>query len=149
MARAAQLFIGTHNFTNLARVRGRNPYRTVHAASIGEERGFVYLEVTADSFLWHQVRCMAAALWQVGAGEIDEGSVAALLEQESAKAVPPAPAEGLILWYTDCGITFTPMPVDDRSALYLGYLRRHHALMERVCGTLAAREETGHGDECD
>ena len=149
MARAAQLFTGTHNFTNFARVRGRNPYRTVHAASIGEERDFVYLEVTADSFLWHQVRCIAAALWQVGAGELDEGSVAALLEQESAKGVPPAPAEGLILWDTDCGITFTPMPVDDRSASYLGYLRRHYALMERVCGTLAAPEETGRGDERD
>ena len=82
---------------------------------------------------------------------IEEGVLrdTALLEQESAKAVPPAPAEGLILWDTDCGITFTLMPVDNRSASYLVYLRRHHALMEQVCGTLAAREETGHGDECD
>ncbi|WAC05257.1 MAG: tRNA pseudouridine(38-40) synthase TruA [Methanoregula sp.] len=149
VARAAQLFTGTHNFANFARVRGKNPFRTVHAASIGEERGFVWLEVTADSFLWHQVRCMAAALWQVGAGEIDGGSITALLEQESAKAVPPAPAEGLILWETDCGITFIPMTVDGRSAAYLEYLRRHHALMEQVCRTLAAREEAGHGDECD
>jgi tRNA pseudouridine38-40 synthase len=54
--------------------------------------------------------------------------------------IPPAPAEGLILWDTDCKIVFTPMPVDDRSASYLDYLRRHHALMEQVCGVLGDGE---------
>jgi tRNA pseudouridine38-40 synthase len=59
-----------------------------------------------------------------------------LLKQEAERAIPPAPAEGLILWETGCRLTFTPMPVDNRSASYLEYLRRHHALMERVCGAL-------------
>jgi tRNA pseudouridine38-40 synthase len=113
---------------------------------MGEQKGFVYFEVTADSFLWHQVRSMATALWRIGAGESDEGSIAALLEQESDQMVPPAPAEGLILWETDCGIEFTPLPVDERSASYLGYLRHHHALMERVCGMLGAGE---YQNECD
>lgn len=136
MVGAAQYFSGSHNFTNLARVKGKDPHRTILAIRVGEEGGFVYLEVTADSFLWHQVRCMATVIWQVGAGEVEKDSIPLLLTQEAERAIPPAPAEGLILWETDCRLTFTPMPVDKRSASYLEYLRRHHALIERVCGAL-------------
>jgi tRNA pseudouridine38-40 synthase len=139
MARAAGHFIGSHNFTNFARVRDKNPYRTVLAAGIGQEQGFYYLEVTADSFLWHQVRGMATMLYDIGNGQADEDAVPALLEREAGKAIPPAPAEGLILWETDCGLTYTPMEAGDRSISYLDHLRSHHALMERVCRAL----ETG------
>jgi tRNA pseudouridine38-40 synthase len=140
MARSAQYFLGTHNFSNFARVQDKNPYRTIHAIAIGDDDGFTYLEVTAESFLWHQVRSMATALWHIGAGEAEEESVALLLEQETQKAIPPAPAEGLVLWETDCGIVFTPMPVDDRSVLYVAHLQRHHALMEKVCRVLGDRQ---------
>jgi tRNA pseudouridine38-40 synthase len=146
MARSALQFRGDHNFTNFARIRGRNPDRTVLSVAVEEENGFVYFEVTAGSFLWHQVRSMATALWRVGAGEADEGSIVTLLEEPADHMVPPAPAEGLILWDTDCNIGFTPVPVDKRSASYLDHLRRHHALMERVCGMLGGGEPP---HECD
>jgi tRNA pseudouridine38-40 synthase len=132
MARAAGRFAGSHNFTSFARVGGKNPCRTVHAASVGEERGFVYLEVTAESYLWHQVRCMATALLRVGNGEAED-SIDRLLETEAEKPLQPAPAEGLILWDTDCGIDWTPLPAGERSSLFLNQLLRHHALMENVC----------------
>jgi len=136
MARAARHFTGTRNFSNFARVRDKNPYRTVLSAGMGEEDGFWYLEVTADSFLWHQVRGMATALWRVGTGELDEAALPALLTRQAERAIPPAPAEGLILWDTDCGITFAPMAAGERSAAFLDHLRSHHALMERVCRVL-------------
>jgi tRNA pseudouridine38-40 synthase len=140
MARSAQHFLGDHNFSNFARIQGRNPNRTVLSVAVGEENGFVYFDVTAGSFLWHQVRSMATALWRVGAGEADEESIVTLLEEPADHLVPPAPAEGLILWDTHCGVGFTPLPADDRSASYLDHLRRHHALMERVCGVLGGGE---------
>ena len=139
MARAARHFTGTHNFTNFAKVKNKNPERQVHAARIGEEDGFTFLEVTADSFLWHQVRCMASALWQVGRGEIAEEAIAALLIGETGRGIPPAPAEGLILWDIDCGVTFTPLNPGDRSSSFLDQLRSHHALMGQVCRVLGAR----------
>jgi tRNA pseudouridine38-40 synthase len=132
MARAAGRFVGSHNFTNFARIEGKNPYRTVYAAFVGEERGFAYLEVTAESFLWHQVRCMAAALLRVGNGE-PEASIDLLLDAVADRPLQPAPAEGLILWDTDCGIRWTPLPPGERSELFLEELVRHHALMEHVC----------------
>lgn len=137
MKRAARQFTGSHNFSNFARVRDKNPFRTVVSAGIGEEDGFCYLDVTADSFLWHQVRCMATVLWRVGMGEMDCEAIPQLLTQETGRAIPPAPAEGLILWDTDCSITFTPIGIDNRSALFLDHLRSHHALMERVCRALS------------
>jgi tRNA pseudouridine38-40 synthase len=133
MACAAGRFVGNHNFTNFARLEGRNPYRTILAAAVAEEDDFVYLEVTAESFLWHQVRCMATALLRVGDGEAEEDSIDELLRSEAKNPLQPAPAEGLILWDTDCGISWTPLPACERSILFIDQLFRHHALMENVC----------------
>jgi tRNA pseudouridine38-40 synthase len=133
MARAAGRFVGNHNFTNFARLEGKNPYRTVLAATVAEEGGFVYFEVTAESFLWHQVRSMAASLLRVGNGDADESSIDELLATEAKKPLQPAPSEGLVLWDTDCGISWTPLPAGERSTLFLEQLSRHHALMGNVC----------------
>jgi tRNA pseudouridine38-40 synthase len=138
MARAAARLIGNHNFTNFARLEGKNPYRTVIAATVTEDEDFVYLEVTAESFLWHQVRCMATALLRIGNGETEENSIDELLTAEAKKPLQPAPAEGLILWDTDCGISWTPMPAGDRSIQFIDQLQRHHALMENVCRVMRA-----------
>ena len=133
METAAQEFLGEHNFTNFARVGDKNPYRKILAIRVGFDGWFSYLEVKAESFLWHQVRCMAAALLLAGNGELDAEGIRLMLEGPAARPVQPAPAEGLILWDTDCGLTWEPLPSADRSATYCTELLRHHALMEQVC----------------
>jgi len=140
MERAAQNFIGRHNFTNFARVRDKNPYRNILNISIGENEGFHYLEVKAESFLWHQVRCMSTALLQVGEGEADETCIASLLEGVVTRSPQPAPAEGLVLHDTDCGISWIPIPVDKRSSTHMDHIERHHALMTKVCRVLASSD---------
>jgi tRNA pseudouridine38-40 synthase len=136
MQEAAARYVGNHNFTNFARVGDKNPFRRVHAARVDTADGFLFFEVTADSFLWHQVRCMAAALLLVGTGEAGGDSITRWLEGPAERPIQPAPAEGLILWDADCGLTWTPLPERERSALFMDQLRRHHALMENVCQTL-------------
>jgi tRNA pseudouridine38-40 synthase len=136
MARAAGRFAGNHNFSSFARLDGRNPYRTVYSARVLEEGGFVCLEVTAESFLWHQVRCMASALLKIGEEEEDEDFISRLLEAEPEKALQPAPAEGLVLWDTDCGIVWQPITVRERSTVFIDELIRHHSLMGQVCRVL-------------
>ena len=133
MHRAAQLFLGSHNFTNFARVQDKNPWRNILAIRSGEENGFTFLEVKAESFLWHQVRCMAAALSLVGSGEAGVDMIAELLESATDRPIQPAPAEGLVLWDTDCGLTWSEIPVGTRSAAFMDHLIRHHALMKNVC----------------
>jgi tRNA pseudouridine38-40 synthase len=136
MNRAAARFIGSHNFTNFARVRDKNPFRTIHAAGAREEDGFGFFEVTAESFLWHQVRSMVAALLDIGNGNAPEESITLLLDGPSDRPLQPAPAEGLILWDIDVGIAWTPLPERDRSTKFMDHLCHHHALMEKVCRTL-------------
>jgi tRNA pseudouridine38-40 synthase len=136
MERAAHYFIGCHNFTNCARVRDKNPWRNILKIGIGENEGFKYLEVKAESFLWHQVRCMVTALLQVGEGEVDESFIVSLLEGEVKRPPQPAAAEGLVLHDTDCGIEWIPIPMDKRSSTHLEHSVRHHALMAKVCRDL-------------
>jgi len=136
MEQAAQSFVGQHNFTNFARSKDKNPWRNILKIGIWENEGFTYLEVQAESFLWHQVRCMASALFQVGEGEADETFIVSLLEGEVKRPLQPAPAEGLILHETDCGIVWIPIPVDTRSSTHVDHIVRHHALMAKVCRVL-------------
>jgi len=133
MEAAARVFIGEHNFSNLARVGDKNPRRKVLEARIGTEGLFTYLEVKAESFLWHQVRCMATALFYVGTGEMDGEGILLLLNEPASRPIQPAPAEGLVLWDTDCGLSWEPVEKSDRSGTYCAELRRHHALMEQIC----------------
>ncbi len=137
MGKAARHFLGLHDFTNFARVRDKNPLRKILAIRIAGEDGFVFLEVTAESFLWHQVRCMAAALHRVGSGAIGEESIPRYLEGPIDTPLPPAPAEGLVLWETDCGVSWLPLAERERSSTFMGHLGRHHALMEKVCRILS------------
>ena len=136
MGQAAPRFIGCHNFANFARIRDKNPWRNILGIGIGEKGGFAYLEVKAESFLWHQVRCMAAALLLVGEGEKDETYITSLLEGEVKRPLQPAPAEGLILFDIDCGIVWIPMPMAERSTGHLDHVEEHHALMAKVCQVL-------------
>jgi tRNA pseudouridine38-40 synthase len=136
METASRHFLGIHDFSSFARVRDKNPLRNILAISIAEEEGFIYLEVTAESFLWHQVRCMATALLRVGNGEKGEESILQYLKGEIDKPLSPAPAEGLVLWETDCGVSWSPLPQGERSSSFMDHLCRHHALMENVCRLL-------------
>jgi tRNA pseudouridine38-40 synthase len=79
---------------------------------------------------------MARAVQQVGDGEQDEDWIGGLLAQTTDKAIQPAPAEGLILWDIDCGVTWTSLLPADRSRTHLADLQRHHDLMCRVCHAL-------------
>jgi tRNA pseudouridine38-40 synthase len=136
MHRAARHFLGIHNFSNFARVKDKNPYRNILAIRVVDEGGFVFLEVQAESFLWHQVRCMASALNLVGDANADEDSITRLLEEEARRPLQPAPAEGLVLWDTDCGITWTPVMSEGQSGEFVEHLVRHYALMEKICQVL-------------
>ncbi len=134
MDQASRLFLGRHDFSCLARVEaGQNPERTVLAAGVTREEGFAVFEVTAESFLWNMVRCMATVLTWTGCGIAEPVLVTDLLERRCRDRPPAAPAAGLVLWEVDCGIPFLPLPRDCRSVAYLETTRRHHAVMEKVC----------------
>jgi len=133
MSSACNLFLGTHDFSRFARVRDKNPLRTILGIRVAKEDDYAFLEVKASSFLWHQVRCMVTALLRIGGGEMGKESILRLLQDGSDHPLPPAPAEGLILWDTDCGVDWTLMDEGERSSEFMHHLHSHHALMKKIC----------------
>lgn len=75
MRRAGNAFVGDHNFRNFCkadpavdnfnRVLYHVDVRPCDDAELGEHSIF-YIFVVGQAFLWHQVRCMAAVLFEVG-----------------------------------------------------------------------------------
>jgi len=110
-ARAAELYLGRHDFASLASSGGsvRTTVRTVtrseatfHAPGpMGLERTLAY-EVEADGFLRKMVRSLVGGLLAVGRGAISLEELARALEaRDRRRWPPPAEARGLTLVRVD------------------------------------------------
>ncbi|MDT3095777.1 tRNA pseudouridine(38-40) synthase TruA [Staphylococcus aureus] len=100
MNRAAQQFIGTHDFTGFCsqKTEVESKVRTLYQSEIVKtDDGFDYI-VTGSGFLYNMVRVLVAFLIEVGKGRHKVSDVPKLLESKNRKNVPfTAPAEGLYL----------------------------------------------------
>jgi tRNA pseudouridine38-40 synthase len=147
MDQAAAVLVGTHDFSRLARVREKSPIRTVKSARVFLDRGIPVFEVTAHTYLWHMVRCMAAALLSIGTHEREPELMERLLSGECRRNPPAAPADGLVLWDIDCGVTFTPTEPDPRSRDWIGSARRQAIVRERIISLLDRGGVDRRGEE--
>ncbi|MBN3520498.1 tRNA pseudouridine(38-40) synthase TruA [Algoriphagus lutimaris] len=112
MKKACELFIGVHNFKGFCRPSENKTdyHREVISAGIVSSNEFqgqffpediFYFEITGTGFLHHQVRMMMSALWQIGKGEMEIAEILQRFESpEKFEKLPPAPANGLLLWET-------------------------------------------------
>ncbi|KAF8294984.1 putative pseudouridine synthase A-like protein [Trypanosoma cruzi] len=108
MGNAAARLKGVHNFRNFCKtdvVNVSNYERDVRSVGIFASEAFPelvsYLEIHANSFLYHQIRCTMEVLFLVGRGLEDPEVVTQLLERGDRKPVYPlADGTPLVLW--DC-----------------------------------------------
>ena len=111
MQEAALKFEGEHNFRNfckLDRTKFRDFNRSIQRvrirtldSNVPEPYKLCELDVTAKSFLWHQVRYMMGILSLIGYGRESCDVIDYMLDVEACKTKPgysPAKAEGLILY---------------------------------------------------
>jgi len=100
MRKVADLLEGTHDFTSLTADKSKsNRVRTITDIQFQQEGPQLHIYVTADSFLWNQVRIMTMVLAQAGLGTMSPADVATLLEARNRSLSPePAPARGLCLY---------------------------------------------------
>ena len=105
LEQACELFIGNHDFSAFSKEDGdRSPIRTVDECDLwrGDDGYVIGFRITAESFLWNQVRKIASALMQVGRGSIDITEIErALGSPDKAPDFGRAPADALILWGID------------------------------------------------
>jgi tRNA pseudouridine38-40 synthase len=102
MDRACQALIGTHDFasfvTSAETARIKRTVRKVYKAGVTREGDMVVLDMTANSFLPHQVRNTAGPLIKVGQGKMTVEEFRDMVEAKTpGLAGPTAPASGLYL----------------------------------------------------
>ncbi len=111
MAEAAELFKGTHDFTNFSKKSDRNPVRTIDEIKLKKEQDLIQFDVVGESFLWNMVRKIVSILVMVGRRELPAKVINELFNPEKDLCIKPMPPEGLILMdITYSGIKFHEDP---------------------------------------
>ena len=104
MNEAAQLLIGTHDFTTYraTRCQSKSPIKTLDELSVSRHGDVVEIGASARSFLHNQVRSLAGVLKKVGDGSWQPNDVLTALEARRRDACAPvAPPDGLYLTRVD------------------------------------------------
>ena len=100
MGQAATGLLGEHDFTSFRAVacQAHSPVRKIYQLDVLRRGDFIYIDVIANAFLHHMVRCIAGVLIAVGRGEQSSGWVNELLEaRDRSLSGMNAPAGGLYL----------------------------------------------------
>lgn len=100
MKRAAEAFLGTHDFVGFAAsgFTVKTTVRTIYAIEIERENSMVRIDVTGNGFLYNMVRIIAGTLCFVGSGKIKACDMADIIAScDRRRAGMTAPADGLFL----------------------------------------------------
>ena len=98
MHRAAQLLIGTHDFTTFRSVhcQSASAVKTLDRLDVRRDGSAIICDVAARSFLHHQVRSMVGCLMLIGTGKWSESHLTDALIARDRKALGlNAPPDGL------------------------------------------------------
>ncbi len=99
MRQAAQLYLGTHDFSAFCSNRNmkKSTVRTIHDFQIQRQGEEIRFTVTGNGFLQHMVRILVGTLLEVGSGQRQPESIPALFGEKRSAAGPAVPAQGLCL----------------------------------------------------
>lgn len=99
MQQAADLFIGTHDFSAFCGNKNmkKSTVRCIERFSVVRSGDEIHFVVTGNGFLQHMVRIMVGTLLEVGAGERTAQSITELFGASRANAGGAVPACGLCL----------------------------------------------------
>ncbi len=121
MQRAAEYFVGSHDFTSMANVRGKRltMVRNILRCDVTREGDEIIIDVEGTGFLYNQVRIMAGTLIETGHGRWEPEEMLALLElKDRTKTGFTAPAHGLCLqWVKYPEELINPVPIEESSDL--------------------------------
>lgn len=98
MRRGAAYLLGEHDFSafRAAECQARTPNRFIERIDIGENQGWLWIDVKGNAFLHHMIRNIVGTLLQVGDGRRHPDWVQdVLMSRDRTKAGVTAPAHGL------------------------------------------------------
>lgn len=102
MRREAKALVGRHNFKSFQAVdssrAGKNTLRTVKSLTIKKRGDWIFVDITANGFLYKMVRNIVGTLLEVGSGRLPKGSIKRILaKRDRTAAAKTVPAQGLTL----------------------------------------------------
>ena len=112
MQRAADQFVGTHDFAAVRSVGTdvKSTVRTVYYYNVERRGDLIELKVCANGFLYNMARAMAGTVVYAAEGKIRPEEIGALLESGNRTAAgPTVPPGGLYmtqLWHEDGKVSF-------------------------------------------
>jgi tRNA pseudouridine38-40 synthase len=112
MQRAAQQFVGTHDFAAVRSVGTdvKSTVRTVHYYEVERDGPLISLRVCANGFLYNMARAMAGTVVYAAEGKFAPEDIGGILDRgDRTAAGPTVPPGGLYmtkLWYDDGEVSF-------------------------------------------
>jgi len=98
MRRAADMFIGVHDFSNfMIMSEDQSPITEIYSIEIHDEGPFLVFKFRGKGFRNKMIRKIVWSLEQVGKGLMSIEELRDLIELKVRRTVPSAPAEGLVL----------------------------------------------------
>ena len=107
MARAAEQFVGTHDFRAVRSVgtETKTTVRTVHYFDVERQGNLIECRVCANGFLYNMVRAMVGTCVYASEGKLSPADLPRIMEaRDRTAAGPTAPPGGLYmseLWYEE------------------------------------------------
>lgn len=133
MKEAASLFLGTHDFSCFARIEpGKNPVKTIDKIELHTDGTSFWLEITANSFLWHMVRCIASALLSIGDKSMTIPELSRFFEGSCTNKIKPAPPDGLVLWEVKTDLSWQSMTLPGLKTRKIRERTDYHLLIGKV-----------------
>jgi tRNA pseudouridine38-40 synthase len=114
MRDAAEVFIGTHDFTTFraAQCQAKSPVKTLDEITFERHGEVIEVRISARSFLHNQVRSIVGTLKLVGEGRWTKADIRAALEaRDHQRCGALAPPHGLYLAKVDYDRVFTPVDI--------------------------------------
>lgn len=124
MRRAAELFVGTHDFSSFRSTdcQAKSPVREIYTIDIQQSGSFYVFRFVANAFLHHMVRNLMGTLLYVGYGRLDASDIPTLIERRDRQYAPPTFApDGLYL----AGVKYeeaVQLPMQDPLTLFQQHL---------------------------
>lgn len=100
MKKAAQYFVGEHDFVSFcsARNQAEDTVRTIYSLTLEKEGDMIVLRICGNGFLYNMVRIIVGTLLRVGTGLYTPEHIGEILDaRDRSFAGPKAPAHGLTL----------------------------------------------------
>lgn len=94
---SAELFLGTHNFSNFARLEDNDPHRTINSIDVTFSHDMIILDFKAQSYLWHMIRRIVGAILEVNREKITRDDIKLALSAHEKFDFQLAPPKPLIL----------------------------------------------------